>query len=70
MSTNAPDNTKPGTRTTEFWVSIAPVAASLVEGLKGDSQNSSLLMVCATALGIVYIISRTVVKAKASSRSR
>ena len=51
-----------GTKTTEFWVSVAPVLASLVEALRGDSQNSTTLIICATVLGACYIASRTLVK--------
>jgi len=53
---------KQGTRTTEFWVSIAPVFASLVETLKGDTENSTNLIICGTVLGAFYIASRTAVK--------
>ena len=55
---------KEGTKTTEFWVSVAPVLASLVEAMRGDSQNSTTLIVCATVLGAFYIASRTLVKMK------
>lgn len=55
---------KEGTKTTEFWVSVAPVLASLVEAMRGDSQNSTTLIICATVLGACYIISRTLVKMK------
>ena len=55
---------KSGSKTTEFWVSIAPVIAGLVEALKGDTQNSQTLLICATVLGAVYIASRTLVKMK------
>jgi hypothetical protein len=53
-----------GTKTTEFWVSIAPVMVGLVEAMKGDTQNSTILIVCATVLGCFYIASRTFVKIK------
>lgn len=55
---------KSGSKTTEFWVSIAPVIAGLVEALKGDTQNSQTILICATVLGAVYIASRTLVKMK------
>ena len=55
---------KGGTKTSEFWVSIAPVLAGLVEALKGDTQNSSTLLICATVLGCFYIGSRTLIKIK------
>jgi hypothetical protein len=55
---------KEGTKTTEFWVSVAPVLASLVEAMRGDSQNSTTLIICATVLGACYITSRTLVKMK------
>ena len=53
-----------GTKTTEFWVSIAPVIVGMVEAIKGDSKNSTLLIVCGTVLGCFYIASRTFVKVK------
>ena len=55
---------KPGTKTTEFWVALAPVILGLIEGQKGDPENSKYLIVCGTALGCIYIISRTLVKYK------
>lgn len=53
---------KAGVKTTEFWVSIAPVILGLVEGQKMDQQNTMVLIICATALGMAYIVSRTMVK--------
>jgi hypothetical protein len=58
---------KPGAKTTEFWVALAPVIAGLVEGVKGDQETGRYLILCGTVLGGLYIISRTVVKFKASS---
>lgn len=55
---------KPGTKTTEFWVAIAPVLIGLVEGNRGDPANSKYLIVCGTVLGGLYIVSRTLVKWK------
>lgn len=55
---------KPGTKTTEFWVAVAPVIIGLIEGFKGDSEMSKYLIVSGTALGFAYIISRTALKWK------
>lgn len=57
-------NSKPGTKTTEFWVSIAPVLAGLIEGMKGDKEMGKYLIICGTFLSCAYIISRTVLKYK------
>jgi len=54
---------KTGTKTTEFWVSVAPVLLGLVESYKGDADMGKYLVVCGTALGMVYIASRTWLKA-------
>jgi len=56
---------KSGTKTTEFWVSIAPVLIGLIEGMKGDKEIAKWLIVCGTALSIIYIISRTALKVTA-----
>ena len=53
---------KPGVKTTEFWVSIAPVILGLVESQKMDPTNNMVLIICGTALGMAYIVSRTMVK--------
>jgi hypothetical protein len=55
---------KPGTKTTEFWVAMAPVGAGLLEALKGDPENSRYLIICGTFLGVAYIVSRTLIKYK------
>ena len=60
---------KPGTKTTEFWVTLAPVILGLIEGQKGDPENSKYLIVCGTALGCMYIISRTLVKYAATKQN-
>lgn len=57
---------KSGTKTTEFWVSIAPVLIGLIEGMKGDKEIAKWLIVCGTSLSIIYIASRTVLKVMAS----
>ena len=59
--------TKPGTKTTEFWIAVAPVLAGLIDGLKGDASNSKYVIICGTALGVVYIASRTLIKWKQTS---
>jgi hypothetical protein len=53
---------KPGVRTTEFWVSIAPVVLGLVESQRMDQTTNMVLIICGTALGMAYIVSRTMVK--------
>lgn len=53
---------KQGTRTSEFWVSIAPVLIGMVEGYKGNIDIAKWLIGCGTALGLVYIASRTILK--------
>lgn len=59
----ADDNlSKPGVKTTEFWVSIAPVVLGLIESQKMDQTMNMVLIICGTALGMAYIVSRTVVK--------
>jgi hypothetical protein len=55
---------KDGTKTTEFWVSIAPVLIGLIEGMKGDAEIAKWLIVCGTSLSVVYIVSRTLLKLK------
>jgi hypothetical protein len=61
---------KSGTKTTEFWVSIAPVLIGLIEGMKGDKEIAKWLIVCGTALSIVYIGSRTFLKMKQSDNEQ
>ena len=53
---------KSGTKTTEFWVSIAPVLIGLIEGMKGDKEIAKWLIVCGTSLSIMDIASRTILK--------
>ena len=53
---------KEGTKTTEFWISIAPVLIGLIEGMKGDAEIAKWLIVCGTALSVIYIASRTILK--------
>ena len=55
-------SSKSGVRTTEFWVSIAPVILGLVESQKMDQTTNMVMIICGTALGMAYIISRTMVK--------
>lgn len=54
---------KAGTKTTEFWVAIAPVLIGLIEGMKGDQEIAKWLIVCGTTLSVCYIASRTYLKA-------
>lgn len=53
---------KQGTRTSEFWVSIAPAILGIVEGYKGNAEIAKWLIGCGTVLGVFYIASRTVLK--------
>lgn len=55
---------KSGTKTTEFWVAIAPVALGIFEFNKGDPDVAKYFIVCGTALGIAYIASRTFIKTR------
>ena len=55
---------KSGTRTTEFWVAVAPVAAGVIEALKGDAVTGRYLITCGTVLAGLYMVSRTVLKWK------
>lgn len=56
------DKPKAGVRTTEFWVTITPAIAAMVEMTKGDPETSRLLIMCSTVLGCFYIISRCFIK--------
>lgn len=67
---NGEVNHKPGVKTTEFWVTLAPILLGLVEAMKGDSQNSSLIIICGTVLGSLYMISRTLIKRKEKATTR
>lgn len=51
-----------GVKTTEFWVSIAPVILGLIDRQQDDPVLNMTLVICSTALGMAYIISRTLVK--------
>lgn len=55
---------KPGTKTTEFWMALAPAVAAVMQSLKGDPENSRYMIICATAIGMAYITSRTFIKYK------
>jgi len=55
--------TKPGTKTTEFWVALSPVLLGLVEG-KDNPEIQKYMIVAGSVLGGLYIISRTLVKWK------
>ena len=63
MSDSGPS--KPGVQTTEFWISISPVIIGLLESDKMDQNTGMVLIICGTAIGMAYIISRTVVKSSA-----
>ena len=53
---------KLGTKTSEFWVTLAPVLATMVNGVSENSEDKKYLMVCACVLGSLYICSRTLIK--------
>lgn len=55
---------KSGTKTTEFWMALAPIAIGLVDGSKEDPETKKLMIICATAIGAVYIVCRTLIKWK------
>jgi len=55
---------KSGTKTTEFWVALAPVFGGLFESLSGDGSNAFSLIICGTILAGLYIVSRTIIKYK------
>ena len=57
------NDVKPGTKTTEFWVALAPVFMGLIDG-KDNPEILKYIIVCASVLGGLYIISRTLVKWK------
>lgn len=59
--------TKSGAKTTEFWVTLAPVFLALVEG-RDNPEMLNTIIICGSVLGALYIISRTVVKYKNNSR--
>jgi hypothetical protein len=56
--------TKPGTKTTEFWVALTPVIMGVLEGSKNDPETNRYLIIAGSILGGLYIISRTIVKSK------
>lgn len=59
--------TKSGAKTTEFWVTLAPVLLALVEG-RDNPEMMNTIIICGSVLGALYIISRTVVKYKNNSK--
>lgn len=56
------DEIKLGSKTSEFWVTLAPIIATMVNGVSENSEDKKYLMVCACVLGSLYICSRTLVK--------
>ena len=38
------EETKPGVKTTEFWVTIAPALGGLMEMSKGDPETDRILI--------------------------
>lgn len=63
---------KTGAKTTEFWVTLAPVFLALIEGKQGqeDPEMLKTLVICGSVLGGLYIISRTLVKYKVASKTQ
>jgi len=57
---------KPGTKTTEFWVALAPIFLGVIESSKDDPETNRYLILAGAILGGIYIISRTIVKYKAN----
>lgn len=57
------NDVKPGTKTTEFWMALAPVFMGLIEG-RNDPEILKYIIVCSSFLGGLYIVSRTLVKWK------
>lgn len=57
---------KPGYQTTEFWTAVAPIVGSLTVK---DAANQDLLIVCGACLAGLYIISRTLVKYKETTKN-
>ena len=57
---------KPGTKTTEFWVTLAPIFLGVIESSKDDPETNRYLILAGAILGGIYIISRTIVKYKAN----
>jgi hypothetical protein len=54
---------KSGAKTTEFWVALSPVLMGFVEG-KDNPEIQKYMILSASILGGLYIISRTIVKYK------
>lgn len=50
---------KDGYKTTEFWAAIAPIVGTLT---MKDGVNQDMIIICATVLSGVYILSRTAIK--------
>lgn len=55
---------KEGLQTSEFWVSVTPLIAAVLESVKGDLEARKYMIICGTVLGVAYIVSRTFVKCK------
>lgn len=56
------DEIKLGPKTSEFWITLAPIIASMVDGVNQSSEDKKYLMICACVLGSLYICSRTIIK--------
>jgi hypothetical protein len=53
---------KPGVKTTEFWITVAPVIMALIEGKNATPEQTNILIIAGSILGGLYLVSRTIVK--------
>lgn len=60
---------KLGPKTSEFWITLAPILASMVDGVNQNSEDKKYLMICACVLGSLYICSRTIIKVSHGRRA-
>ena len=51
-----------GTKTSEFWIAVVPVALAMIENLKQNTESSARMMMMAFVLGGFYLVSRTALK--------
>jgi hypothetical protein len=56
------EDIKSGAKTSEFWVSLAPLILSFSKISEENTENSKYMMVCGCVLGCFYIASRTAIK--------
>jgi len=60
------DEIKIGPKTSEFWVTMAPLILSFSKIAEENTENSKYMMICGCILGCFYIASRTVIKTNVS----